>query len=189
MAHVVSRSSLEVVPSANTPDFPEPSFKVCTQAEVDSVESVATTYRIIGLDDLLRPMTDEEITSLRLTEYKLDKMKLVNAETKRRIDLGFTHAGKLWSTAVTTQLNLLGAKAKADEWAPPDFPVTASTKDDLDALDFSDGPAIKDWFNSGAAYVKAKAVDGNVVKKVIRAATSKGAVDAAAASYLAGGPP
>lgn len=187
MSDFVNRNTLKVQRSAHDPAFPDPPWKTVTSAEQSSVAGVDPTYRIIDAGtDLLRAMTDAEIDANALATYKTAKMGAVDLECVRRISLGYTYATKQFSFSLPAQVNLNGLRHNQARFT---FPLKASTIDNQDSYDIPNMADAQSMYETASDAKLTLVSDGNTVKHTVRGASTKGAVDTAAASYLGGGPP
>jgi hypothetical protein len=124
-----------------------------------------------------------------LAQYKTIINAQVDAETERRISLGFEYpasSGNLFSMSTNAQINWLGLEAKASLLT---YPYTIRTKDDLDSYDIVDETDAHDVVNAAFVFKETTLGQGRYVKTNVIAAADEAAADTTAASWLGGGPP
>ena len=116
-----------------------------------------------------------------LATYKAAKIAEVDAETHRRISLGFTHNATLFSLSMEAQTNWLGLKAFSSDFT---YPLDVSAKDES-IYAIADETEALTMAAVAAGTKDAHLSPGRTVKAAVLAAADEAAVDAAAAAWLA----
>lgn len=118
-----------------------------------------------------------------LDEIKAVTCSLIDQETVRRIYCGFQHLGKTMSMSERAQINWMGILHDPTLLT---YPTTISTKDNDDAITLNNTTEATSLAQAAYDYKKDALATGNTIKVAVRAAVDETAVDAAAATYLAG---
>ena len=115
-----------------------------------------------------------------LASRKALAIRLIDAETGRRIDMGFTHRGDTFSLSATAQRNLLGLQVNAALL----IPVATGTSDDLGEITLNTVEEVQDFVLAALATVNVHRIGGRTVKRAVVAAADDAAVLAAVDAWL-----
>lgn len=153
MASVLNRTTLQFIPSANTPDYPESEWII--NPDLSYVEGVDKKYWVL-YGDSIREMSDEA---------KEDKRRQVDMRTMMLIGEGFEFDDTQFSLSASAQMNWTALKSMCDlfEW-----PCNVSTKDDKEyTLAREDLDA---FIDAGRAVIYENLASGRLLKKAINSA-------------------
>lgn len=193
MANVINKTTMEVLLSVNTPDFPETEWAINTD-----ISLLATTPKEkLKFDDkfnlVLKSSKElEDFDAAELAQIKLDNLSIVNDAGEAYIVRGPgvefpPGSGKYLSVSQNAQLKWMGLSAIADQWEAigRTYPIRVRTIDDADYVDIPDADSVRVVFATMANFIN-QVLDGSeVVKAAINAATTKEGVLAATKAYLA----
>jgi hypothetical protein len=180
-AEILSNTDLQLIGNGGVPDgairFTEPDQLVIAVYAGEPVQSV--------IDEIDTAVAAPD----NLSVYKEHVNGLVDGETVRRILKGFVYpaaSGKIFSLSSEAQLNWLGLELKA---ALLPYPYTIRTMDEHGAYAITSAADAQSMVNAAFVAKETALTLGRVVKTAVEGATTQAGVDAAAASWLAGGPP
>jgi hypothetical protein len=121
--------------------------------------------------------------------YQQKVIAQIDVETGVRIAAGFEYpaaSGKFFSMSQNAQINWLGLGMSADALT---YPYTIRTKDDTDAYAIVDTADAAGVYAAAFTLKESTLAQGRGVKTAVLAEGTVAGVDAAAASWLSGGPP
>jgi len=193
MANVINKTTMEVLLSVNTPDFPETEWAINT----DTSLLETTPKEKLKFDaefNLVMKSSDElaAIDAAELVQVKLDNLSIVNDAGEAYIVRGPgvefpPGSGKYLSVSQNAQLKWMGLAAVADQWEAMGrtYPIRVRTIDDADYIDVPDADSVRAVFAMMANFIS-QVLDGSeVVKAAINVATTKEEVLATTEAYLA----
>lgn len=187
MATVLNRTTKVLLTSVNTPDFDVVDWII--NPNLAAVAGVPVIYWKIAGDNVSEMSQPEKdaVDAADLPAYKQEVIAAIDAETERRIALGFEYpasSGNLFSLSKNAQINILGVKTFYTDFT---YPYSIRTIDDVEVYNLVDEADALAFV--GAAFVTKETWigTGRAVKANVVDAVDATAVDAAAATYLAGG--
>jgi hypothetical protein len=193
MANVINKTTMEVLLSVNTPDFPETEWAINT--DISLLETIPkkrlkfdTEFNLV----LKSPAELVLIDAAELVQIKLDNLSIVNDAGEAYIIRGPgvefpPGSGKYLSVSQNAQLKWMGLAAVADQWEAMGrtYPIRVRTIDDADYIDVPGAESVRAVFAMMANFIS-QVLDGSeVVKAAINVATTKEEVVAATEAYLA----
>lgn len=187
MADVLNRTTKQLLRSVNSPDYDPADWII--NPDLSGVSGVPVVYWKIDGDTVSEMSQAEKdaVDAANLPAYKAALVKKVDAETQRRIALGFEFppsSGNVFSLSKEAQLNYLGMKTYTD--ALP-YPFDVRTLDDTGFITISNATETNAFLDVGFVTKETWITTGRLVKTAVMAAADAAAADAAAATYLAGG--
>ena len=197
MANVINKTTMEVLLSVNTPDYPETEWAINTDISLlatvpkDKLKFDAKFNLIFK-----SPVELALLDAVELTQFKLDQLSIVNDAGEAYIVRGpgveFPPGSGLYlSVSQNAQLKWMGLAAVADQWEAMGhtYPIRVRTIDDATFVDVGTAGEVKAVFATMASFIN-QVLDGSeVVKAAINVATTKEEVLAATTAYLATVPP
>jgi hypothetical protein len=176
-----------VVRSANTPDYPTDDWLVNPSglAALESGSVPKKYWKLTGGGDDLEEMTTGEKTAVDDSAEYLDPEKdrrvaEINARTEELIETnGFEYppaSGTYFALDAGARENWSGM-IEADDRSLLTFPQTVGTKD-FDDYSIADATALANLYATALGTVKAQREAGQALRKQIRDATTRAAVDA-----------
>ena len=124
---------------------------------------------------------DHKAAFSSLPKVKADKIRAIDANTERLIQLGFVYAGKVFSLSSHAQSywnglgNLTGNGLLTE---PDDFPLEVNTLDDSSTYSIVNIADAVGVFATAAATLKGRLASGTSIKNQVRAATTVAEVEA-----------
>lgn len=193
MANVINKTTMEVLLSVNTPDFPETEWAINT--DISLLETTPKERLKFDAEFNLVLKSPAELASIdaaELGQIKLDNLSIVNDAGEAYIVRGpgveFPPGSeKYLSVSQNAQLKWMGLAAVADQWEAMGrtYPIRVRTIDDADYIDVPDADSVRAVFATMANFIS-QVLDGSeVVKAAINVATTKEEVVAATEAYLA----
>jgi len=126
-----------------------------------------------GLDDLVRDHNPFDLDEYK--QYKNDNQ--IDKRTEELILSGYDYGGTLMSSSLNSQANLMAVhKDRNEAWLS--YPITFSSKDNLSSISIANATELNNLYLAFLSHKKGHMDSGNVLKDQVRAATTKGAVDA-----------
>lgn len=181
MSSALHRTTLKLVTSVNTPDYPTGTWVI--NPDMSPVAAVPTKYwKLTG--DALSEMSQAEkdvVDAADFPAYKQAKNAAIDQRTVELINQGFLYSSKVFSLSSSAQsywngLGNLAANGLLTE--PDDFPMTVNTLDDTDTHDIVNIANAIGLFAAAAATIKGHLASGTALKTQVRAATTVAEVDA-----------
>lgn len=192
MANVINKTTMEVLLSVNTPDFPETEWAINT--DVSLLETTPKERLKFDIDFNLVLKSPEELADLdaaELAQVKLDNLSIVNDAGEAYIVRGpgveFPPGSGLYlSVSQNAQLKWMGLAAIADQWEAMGrtYPIRVRTIDDATYIDVPDADSVRAAFATMANFINQVLEGSEVVKAAINVATTKEEVLAATEAYL-----
>jgi len=131
------------------------------------------------VDVTSQPMID--LFSKYEIPFFMDELKRArfNEIDSRSSDLiltgGHIYGEKIFSLSITAQINLLGVESKKDLAGL--YPLIFATIDDMDEVELNNSVEVSNFFMSALVAKKSILDGGNVLKRLIRASTTKTQLD------------
>jgi hypothetical protein len=186
MATIVNKTTFQVLRSVNTPDYPTSQWLI-NPAGLSALEaaSVPSMYwKLTAGGDDVEEMTAGEKTVVDDSAEYLDaekdrRLEEINARTEELVEQGFEYpadSGNFFALDVGARENWSGL-VQADDRGLLPFPQTVGTKD-FDDYVISDSTALANFYATALGTVKAHRESGQALRKQVRDATTRAAVDA-----------
>lgn len=193
MSDVINKTTMEVLFSVNTPDFPETEWAINT--DISLLETTPKERLKFDAEFNLVLKSPEELAPIdaaELGKIKLESLSIVNAAGEAYIVRGPgvefpSGSGRYLSVSQNAQLKWMALVTVADQWEAlgNTYPIRVRTIDDADYLDVSTADEVKAIFAIMASFIS-RVLDGlEVVKAAINAATTREEIVVATQAYLA----
>jgi hypothetical protein len=187
MADVVNKTTMQLLRSVNTPDYPSADWLISPAglATLLSGGIPSRYWKLTGAGDDIEEMTTAEKaavddTSLYLDPEKDRRIAAINAHTENLIETnGFEFppsSGNCFALDAGARENWSGL-AEADDRGLLSYPQSVGTKD-FDDYEILDAAAFGNFYATALGTVKAQREAGQALRKQIRDATTRAAVDA-----------
>lgn len=193
MANVINKTTMEVLLSVNTPDYPETEWAINT--DISLLSTTPRNRLTFDAEFNLVLKSESELSTLDaedLERFKLEQLLIVNDAGEAYIVRGPgvefpPGSGTRLSVSQNAQLKFMGLAAIADQWEAMGrtYPIRVRNIDDSDYIDIQDADAVKVVFATMAGFISEVLNGSEVVKAAINVATTKEEVLAATEAYLA----
>lgn len=188
MADVLNRTTMQLLSSVNTPDYPSSDWII--NPDLSAVAGVAVKYwKVAG--DVVAEMDQSEkdvVDAAELAEVKKAARAYIDDECERRIHdgPGFEYpptSGQFFSLSANAQIKWVGLAVGADYQS---YPLTVMTVDDSVSYDIQDANEARTMYALAAGAVKDYLALATIAKVTVNAATTEADVAAAVNDYLGG---
>jgi hypothetical protein len=193
MSNVINKSTMQVLLSVNTPDFPETEWAINT--DISLLET--TPKNRLKFDEVfnlvLKPPEELAIIdAAEFEQFKLNQLSIVNDAGEAYIIRGPgvefpPGSGTYLSVSQNAQLKWMGLAVVADQWEAMGctYPIRVRTIDDATYVDIPDAESVRTVFAMMANFISQVLDRSEVVKAAINVATTREEAIVATEAYLA----
>ena len=176
MASVINRTTLQFIPTVNTPDYSAVDWII--NPDLSGVEGVPKYYwKIVGdyvveMDQAEKDVVDEE----ELPGFKQEKIDAIDDRTSELICEGYEFDGKIFDTDPNAQFNWKNMFDLTNAGILP-FPVATCTKFNMH-YEFVNQDSVNAFYLGGVGHIQGELASGRALKYQVLACTTKAEVDA-----------